>query len=199
MPYSVDDILEKVEEKFRGNKRFYHIIGVRNLAVKLGEKLGLDIEKLEIAALLHDYAKYETKERQIELINDSIIVERFKDAKEIYHAYAGANQVEQELGIKDKLILDMIRYHVYGRIGMNIYEKVLVVSDFAEETRRYASCIRVRNLIDQDKPFDYIIYECIRETIDGLIVQGKHIMDEQYEILNELERELIKNGITYKN
>lgn len=196
MDYSIRKIEEAVKEKFAGNKRLKHIYGVRDMALKLGKMLNLDLEKLEIAALLHDYSKYDPIEKQIDDINDSEIVNRFKDSKAIYHAYAAANLVQKEFGIKDEIIINAIRYHVYGRLHMNYYEKVLVLADYTEENRTYDSCVRVRNLIDK-YPFDYVIYQCEKEMINALDKVGIKPKEEQYLILKELEE--IKDGIIKQN
>ena len=99
MTYLIKDIEEKVREKFAGKKRLEHILGVRDLALYLGKKFNLDLEKIEIAALLHDYTKYEPLEEQIRLIDDPVIVEKFKDSQAIYHAYSAANLVQKEFNI----------------------------------------------------------------------------------------------------
>ena len=187
MKYNIASIEEKVRIKFAGKNRLNHILGVRKMALKLAGDFNLDKEKVEVAALLHDYTKYEPLERQIELINDQYIVERFKDAKEIYHAYSAANLIQEEFDIHDETIINMIRYHVYGRIDMNIYEKILVLSDYIEETRTYPRCVECRQLLEE-KGFDYALYFCIKSMMDYLISVGIKPMEEQYLILEQLER-----------
>lgn len=196
MAYSIKEIEEDVKLKFAGKNRLNHILGVRDMALHLGSSLGLDLEKLEIAALLHDYTKYDSLEEQIKEINDPVIVERFKDATAIYHAYAAANVAREKFQIEDPIILNAIRYHVYGRIHMNKYEKVLVLADYTEINRQYDSCIRVRNMIDK-YPFDLVMYECEKEMIQALDKIGIQPSEEQYAILKELEE--IKNGIIKNN
>ena len=189
MTYSVKEIYEDVKKKFEGKKRWNHILGVKDLALKLGKLYNLDLEKIEIAALLHDYAKYDSLEEQIVAINDQAIVEKFKDAKEIYHAFAAANICQSKFGITDPTIIDMIRYHVYGRLNMNIYEKILVVADYAEENRTYDSCIKCRNILEKDG-FYQGLYFCIDSMIQYLERQGIKPFEEQYLIREEIKGDL---------
>ena len=140
---SVNQIEELVKEKYQNSKRLTHILGVARLAKELAIKFGLDSEKAYVAGLLHDYIKYETKEEMIEIINDEMIVEKFKNAPQIYHAYASSVVAKTKFNILDEEILDAIKYHVYGRLNMSLFEKILVISDFAEDSRTYPRCKEV--------------------------------------------------------
>ena len=58
---NVEEIYNKVYKKYEKNhlNRFRHIVGVCNMAQKLALIYGVDPIKAKIAALLHDYYKYE--------------------------------------------------------------------------------------------------------------------------------------------
>lgn len=178
----IDYIYNCVVKKYEGKKRLVHILGVANLAKELAIKYGYDPNKAYVAGLLHDYYKYEPVEELLNIINDDYVKEKFKDAKEIYHAYASANSCK-EFGIYDNEIVEAIRYHVYGVKNMSLLTKILVVSDFCEESRPYKEAIIVRNYLnDLDKALYYSLYYAINHLIEC----GKKPMDEQIEIMNEV-------------
>ena len=186
---SVKDIEKLVFEKFGNSKRYTHILGVARLAKELANKFGLDEDKAYVTGLLHDFCKYETIEKMKEIINDIEIVKKFEKAPQIYHAYAASKWVEEHLGISDIEILNGIKYHVYGRMGMSLFEKIIVISDFAEDSREYPSCKEVRGILDSGN-FDLAMYLCIKYTIESVVAKGDYPLEEQYHILKELEERL---------
>ena len=184
---SVKNIELKVREKYANSKRLTHILGVARLAKELAHRFNLDEDKAYIAGLLHDYCKYETIEEMIAIIDDETIINKFKNAPQIYHAYASSVVAEKEFMISDEEILNGIKYHVYGRVNMSLFEKIIVISDFAEDSREYARCKEVRKILD-DGNFNLAMYLCIKYTIESVLAKGDTPLEEQYEILSQLEK-----------
>lgn len=186
---SVREIEERVRKKYANSKRLIHILGVARLAKELAIKFNLDSEKAYVAGLLHDYYKYEPISEMLELINDKVVEEKFKNAPQIYHAYASSVAANKFFNINDDEILNAIRYHVYGRIDMTLLEKILVISDFAEDSREYPNCKEVRKVLDSGN-FDLAMYLCIKYTIEAVLDKGDTPLEEQYEILKQLEERI---------
>ena len=186
---SVNEIEAKVKEKYRNSKRLNHILKVAKLAKELAHKFGLNADKAYVAGLLHDYYKYESVTEMLELINDQEIELRFKEAPQIYHAYASSAAASKFFNINDEEILNAIKYHVYGRVDMTLFEKILVISDFAEDSREYDRCKEVRKVLDSGH-FDLAMYLCIKYTIESVLEKGGKPMPDQYEILKQLEERL---------
>ena len=186
---SVIEIEEKVYEKYGNTKRYKHILGVADLAKKLAIKFGLDAEKAYITGLLHDYYKYESIEEMKQIIDDEAVIQKFINAPQIYHAYASSRAAMMLFNITDEEILNGIKYHVYGRIGMSLFEKIIVLSDYCEDSREYASCKEVRKILEEGN-FDLAMYLCIKYTIEAVLAKGDMPLDEQYIILKELEERL---------
>lgn len=191
-PLLVEEIEAKVREKYQNNKRLTHILGVARLAKELAHKFALDEDKAYVAGLLHDYIKYESVPEMVAMIDDEEIVQKFKTAPEIYHAYASKAMAIKIFNIKDEEILNAICYHVYGRKQMTLLEKILVVSDYAEDSRPYPSCKMVRRILDNGD-FNLAIFLCLKYTINNLVKNGKTPIPEEYEILDELRKEV--NGM----
>ena len=183
---SVKAIETAVYNKYQNSKRLEHILGVARLAKELANKFNIDGDKAYIAGLLHDYIKYEPINQMLEIINDQEIIDKFKNAPQIYHAYASSVVARKEFLIEDEEILNAIKYHVYGRLNMTLLEKILVVSDFAEDSREYARCKEVRKILDGGD-FDLAVCLSIEYTIESVLSKGDKPMDEQYEILEQLK------------
>ena len=182
----VKDIEEAVFKKYATSKRLNHILGVARLAKELAIKYNLDSDKAYVAGLLHDYIKYEPTSQMLEIIKDKEIIEKFKNAPQIYHAYASSVVAQEEFNITDEEILNAIKYHVYGRLGMSMLEKILVVSDFAEDSREYARCKEVRKILDSGD-FNLALQLSIKYTIEAVLAKGDKPMEEQYAVLEELK------------
>ena len=161
------DFLELLKEKYgNSSDRIKHSIGVKDMAVTLGTKLGLDTRKLEIAALFHDYYRYDSNEELIKLMDKSDY-EIYKDMPWAYHGLAAGNMIK-EFGITDAEIINSIKYHTVGRKNMSIYEKIIYVSDFCEVNRTHEGSKEVRELAlkDFDKAFLLTLEYTYKHTND---------------------------------
>lgn len=118
--------------------RYTHSLGVVETAVKMAEHFGVDSEKTEIAALLHDCAKQIPHPEQLDLCRKyGISLDEVKEKElGLLHAELGAYMAEQEFGVKDPEILDAIRYHTLGREDMSDLEKILYLADIIEPNRK---------------------------------------------------------------
>lgn len=146
----IEQIKRDIQELFKDNpRRLNHILGVYKTATKLGELHDLNVEKLQIAALLHDITKYYTKEE-----NTKIIKENYPNYKEILsefdekilHSFTARVVAQKKYNIKDVDILDSILYHTIGKENMTPYEQVIFLSDYIEPNRTYDSCVLVREI-----------------------------------------------------
>lgn len=186
---SVKEIEEAVKEKHKNTKRLIHILGVADLAKKLANIYSLDSEKAYIAGLLHDYCKYESIDEMKKIIGDEFIIKKYEKAPEIYHAYASSVLAKEKFLIEDREILDAIKYHVYGRIGMSLFEKIIVIADYCEDSRENERCKEVRKILDEGK-LDLALYLSAKYSIEFVISKGGSILEEQYIILKELEKNI---------
>jgi predicted HD superfamily hydrolase involved in NAD metabolism len=146
--------------------RLKHVYGVRDQAIKLGLKYNLDLNKLELASLLHDITKYYSLERNVEIIknhypNYNEILQEFNE--HILHAFSARVVAQKKYFVQDEDILNAIEHHTVGKPNMSMYEKVLFISDYTEINRTYDSCVRVRNILEDD--IDKAVYTAISDSI----------------------------------
>ena len=90
-------------------------------------------------------------EEQLQWAKKSAIIfdKSFLDQPQLWHGFAAAEYIQQELGIQDPAILDAVRYHTVGRAEMSTFEKIIFLADLTSEERSYPSADEVRDTVDQ--------------------------------------------------
>ncbi|GIX07628.1 MAG: hydrolase [Candidatus Poribacteria bacterium] len=133
------------------DKRLRHVFGVRDLAVHLARRHGADPEAAELAALLHDCAKWMPLEEQLaacEAFGISLTPEdRLQPS--VLHAYVGAAIAQKRFGAPEPVV-QAIRAHTTGWDPMGLLDRVLYVADFSEPNRSYPQAEQVRTLAEED-------------------------------------------------
>lgn len=120
MDYSRDELIEAVSSQMPP-KRWEHTKGVMETAVILAGRFGADPVKADLAAILHDVAKYWPVQKLHQMmVEHKLSEELLHYDKQLWHAEVGAFVAEHEYGVTDAEVLDAIRYHTSGRIGMTL-------------------------------------------------------------------------------
>lgn len=134
-----EEIINRLQKDLKPT-RITHSLGVRDMAVKLGNIYGCDIDKCERAALLHDCAKYLSTEEKIDICNrwHVEISEVELNNPELLHSKAGALRAAEEYGIDDPDIINAVYYHTVGKADMSLLEKIIFVSDYIEVGRTHS-------------------------------------------------------------
>ena len=103
---NLDEIRDWLKENLR-SERYFHSIGTMNACVELAKMFGVDVEKAQVAGLLHDCAKCMSNEELLEMIKECI-----KDVKECellnyktLHAPVSAYLAKEQFGVTDEEIL----------------------------------------------------------------------------------------------
>ena len=153
------------------------------MALKLNNDLDEDLVKT--AAILHDCAKY-NEEKYYKLYGENIDKKEC-EYKEVLHSFLGAEVAKKVYNINDEKVLDAIRYHTTARSSMTNLEKIIYISDTAEESRDYPGVEEIRNLsyVDLDKA---ILYS-LNRNIKYLIKKGELIHPLTIEARNFLIKE----------
>ena len=143
-----------LKEKIKGRmseKRFLHTLGVERCAKRLGELLLPDrVSELRAAALLHDIAKEIPLNTQFEILekNSFALTEEDRLTTGVIHSYTAPFVIEEDFReFAQRDILSAVFNHTLGCENMSIFDKIIFVADYAEDTRIYPSCIKVRELL----------------------------------------------------
>lgn len=149
--------------------RLMHTFGVIDTATALAKAYQADIKKCERAALLHDCAKYMPLEDMIAICERNFVelndLEKSKDS--LLHAKAGACLAYEKYGIKDKEILDAIKYHTTGKPDMSLIEKIIFVSDFIEPGRTHSEKLPMYRMIGM-ADINLVCMNILKDTLDYL-------------------------------
>jgi predicted HD superfamily hydrolase involved in NAD metabolism len=158
--------LRKELEKELKPDRFDHTLGVAYTSTSLAMVHGANVEKALIAGFLHDCAKCLSHEEQLKICEKNNIelsdVERRNHS--LLHAKAGIYIASTKYEIRDREILDAIRYHTTGRENMSLLEKIVYIADFIEPNRKPLddmNIIRQEAFSDIDKCLAHILYNSI--------------------------------------
>ncbi|KXT29318.1 HD domain protein [Candidatus Phytoplasma oryzae] len=185
----INQIFEKVKKKFQKDiNRLNHILGVYAQSIELASFYKIDIQKIKIASLFHDYTKNDSLEFHLSLINEKII-KKYKETPFVYHAFSAAVILQKQFFIKDKLILNAICNHVWGHKNMNLLDKILLVSDKTEINRTYPQVNYLRKLSFQN--IDLTIYEILKLNLLYYSKKGFIVHSNFLETLNFFKK--IKN------
>ena len=157
-------------------KRRVHTAGVILMALKLAKRLKVDADKAELAALLHDLAKYNSGEGYEGKIPSDL-------PSDIVHQFLGEYIARHELGICDEDVLSAIKYHTTGRANMTDLEKVIYIADLLEPSRKFDGVDLLRKEIDKD--FNKGFKICLEEIVEFLKRDGKEVYELTLQALKE--------------
>lgn len=144
--YTRDELIRAVSAGMP-SKRWKHTEGVMETAVILANRFGADPVKADLAALLHDLAKFWPIEDQVAVIvENQLDMELLQYDKQLLHAEVGAFVAKRDYGIEDPEVLDAIRYHTSGRIGMTLMDKIVCLADYIEPGRDFPGVDQIREL-----------------------------------------------------
>ncbi|SDT33950.1 putative HD superfamily hydrolase of NAD metabolism [Paenibacillaceae bacterium GAS479] len=168
-------------------RRWQHVQGVIDTSIVLAERFGADPAKAELAAILHDLAKFWPVERMQEYVReDGVDLAVLNYDKELWHAPAGAWAAVKDYGIDDPEVLAAVRYHTSGREGMTLLERVVCLADYMEPGREFPGVDRIRELADSD--LNAALIAGFDSTIRFLLEKGKRIYPLTVAARNDLIR-----------
>lgn len=183
-----EDVLRYIEDnklyfigkiaKYVTEKRLSHSIQVARLAYKIAKVNNLENpERYYIAAILHDVGKTSTCDNEDAIAFMKKHYPEYLDLpKFAYHQFIGEYIAKKEFGIKDKEILEAIKFHCTGNANMNKIGMVVYASDKIEPTRQFDST--------------WLINSCLKDWYQGfydtLVDNKKYLLGHAKDITNKL-------------
>jgi hydrolase, HD family len=168
----IKDVLEKIKTEFTidgiVHQRYYHTIGVIEMALTLNNvhKLNISQKKIILASAFHDIAKLLDKKTMWDILSKYYTseLELLKDYPQIWHSFVGEIYAKEKYGIDDIEVLNAIKYHTTGHKDMTKLEKVVFVSDYIEKiTRKEQVMIETRKIAF--KSLDQAVIKILENTI----------------------------------
>ena len=153
--------IEKLRENVASvlsEKRMKHVLAVEDMAYRLGVLYFHDEESLLLlrsAALLHDGTKELSDEEQLAILESHSVKPLPEELASMptIHALTAALVIPERFSeFADQRVIDAVRYHTTGREGMSIFEKIIFLADYIDDTRTYPSSVSLRNEFFAAKP-----------------------------------------------
>ena len=117
--------------------RYEHSLGVAYTAMALAMRYEYDLDRAEVAGLLHDCAKYYSDGEIIKKCrkHEIPLSEAEIQAPAVLHAKYGAWMAQHRYGVSDPEILSAIRWHTTGKAEMSLLDKIIYIADYIEPRR----------------------------------------------------------------
>lgn len=175
MNYNIFELQQKLSKKLT-EKRFYHTLGVQAISFAMAIQYGYDIEKANLAGLLHDCAKCLPDETLLSECNTYGLSVSEVERRNPYllHGKLGAYYAEYKYGIVDAEILSAIIYHTTGKPNMTLIEKIIFTADYIEPNRsskQIPDLNEIRRLAFEN--IDKAVYRIIENTLNYL--ENEHL------------------------
>lgn len=167
-------------------KRYIHTIGVTDTAMALAEKFGQDPKKAEVAAILHDSCKYADRDWMKQtIIEQQMDPTLLKYHHELWHGPVGAYVAQTEFGVTDADMLNAIRFHTTGRVGMSDLEKIVYIADMIEPNRKFPDVDTLRAAAEEMTLEDLMI-TCLSHSIQFLMSKHQPVFPDSFNCYNDL-------------
>lgn len=181
--------------------RYEHSLSVSFTCMNLAMRYGYDMDKAELAGLMHDCGKRYSDDIILKkcLKHGIEVTEDELKALPVLHAKYGAWLAEHKYQIRDQEILDAIGCHTTGKTDMTTLDKILYIADYIEPRRYKAENLPIiRKMAFED--LDGTMYPILSGTLEYLDKKGGNIDPmtvEAYEYFKRLKgdsNELKGNG-----
>ncbi len=183
-----EEMLSVLREKVRPYlkpKRYEHTLAVEKEAARLGEiYIPAEVNRLRAAALLHDITKKLDLQEHLQICNkfDIIVGDNPEREKKLFHSKTAPAVIKEQFeGFYDEEILSAVRWHTTGRAGMTLFESLVYLADYIEETRTFKDCIVLRNCFySQLEENGDRLFEVLRQTmIMSFDMTVKNLIEEK--------------------
>lgn len=182
--YSIEEIKNKLKECL-SYERYIHSIGTMEKAMELAQEFGLNVEKAQVAGLLHDCAKC--------LSNDELQTYEYsfdeseKQSYKTWHAPVGEIIAKRDFGVTDEEILSSIRWHTIGKKDMTNFEKIVFLADKIENrTREIEFREKIEKALNKRHNLDDAMLKSFKITIKSLLRRKLPICFQTIDVYNNL-------------
>ncbi|WP_174613872.1 bis(5'-nucleosyl)-tetraphosphatase (symmetrical) YqeK [Virgibacillus ihumii] len=189
----IEEAVEFVKPQLT-ESRFEHTLRVAETAVELTDIFGESRDKVELAAIFHDYAKYKPLEEMKQLILEcGELPNNLLDYHhELWHGPVASVLIDREYGISDNEIKSSIYCHTTGKEKMSTMDRIIFVADYIEPGRSFPGIDEVRQAARDDL---YLAsWMALRNTIQFLVSKKATVYPDTFHAYNELTRQ-INGGI----
>ena len=156
--------------------RYEHSLSVSFTCMNLAMRYGYDIDKAELAGLMHDCGKRFTDEIILKkcISHKILVTDAEQKALPVLHAKYGAWLAENKYGIEDPEIISAIACHTTGKADMSVLDKIVYIADYIEPYRNKAANLDdIRHMAFTD--IDMAAYVILDDTLSYIRKTGRNI------------------------
>lgn len=182
----ISALREKVRD-YLTEKRYAHTLAVEREAQFLGGiYLPEKIKELRCAALLHDITKKCDLEKQLKYCAEFDIIVGDYDilSPKTFHAKTASALIKRafpDFATPD--IVSGVRWHTTGHDNMTVFEAIVYLADYIEDTRTFPDCVALRRFfrdgLESDTDREALLYRTMIKsfdmTVECLIEEGAPI------------------------
>ena len=181
--YDIEKINEDVKSML-SDYRYEHSVMVAEVAKELASIYNLDIDKAYVTGLLHDIAKEFSDEENEYYINKYNIDKKYltDELKPVLHGIVGAYYAKEKYDIDDE-IFNSIKYHSLGNIDMNLFNKVILISDKLGRNNRDDNLYELSK-----KDIDKALIEYFEWLKNRFESKGKNLNQDTIDMLQKLKK-----------
>ena len=179
-------------------KRARHVFAVERETEALSRTLGVEEGArtgLLAAALLHDVTKEKSTAEQLQMCERCgiILTDSDRAVPKALHAITGAYLAEHEYRLAAPFC-EAIRFHTTGRVGMTVFDQILFLADYIEDTRTYPTCVALRRVFwgkieageDARLALSHAVRLGLDMTLQDLLEEGRFIHPDTVAARNDL-------------
>ena len=173
--------------------RFRHVMGVRETALTLAKRHGVDKAQAELAALLHDCVKELPDDELLSLANRHRLQvdEHEQQTPDLLHGKVATFVAAERFGVNDETVFDAMRRHSTGSVEMGSLDQVLFVADFCEPNRTYTAAEEVRELAEHD--LEAAVLEVMQFKLRKTLLKKQPVHPDSFHAYNALVDKRIQN------
>ena len=169
-----DGIRNRLHE-FVDAKRTGHVLAVEEKIVWLGKLLNCgerNIIYLRAAGLLHDITKNKSPEWQTEYLTGiGVPVDGgYLECEKTLHELSGAYYAREKFpDLVNDAVFSAILHHTTGSLSSDLFENLLFLADYIEDTRSWDDCVTVRNYFEgllTEMPPEQVVLRATRLAVD---------------------------------
>lgn len=176
--------IKKYAKKNVNRARYLHSKSVAKMCVLLAKQFGLDIKKAYLMGISHDICKELSKEEMISLasLDKNKIFEYEINHPGILHGRAASVLLKTKFFVQDKQVLQAVACHVYGKINMDDYSKILYIADKRETRRQFVTKKMIKQMFKL--PLEKMFVTVLEESFSYVLNKNSQIFDESQKVVD---------------
>ena len=173
--------LKQASTQLLSDKRFKHVCGVHQKALKFAQLFSLSLEdtaRLEQAVWFHDFVKGLSSAEQLNLANNMKIPmpnDIVKTAPSLYHCVIDAWIIPNIFKIHDVSLENAVLHHTTGHSSLDLVGQLLFLADYCDDSRGF-DCSHIEESLP--KHLDEALLTVVSEKLIYVLKKGQYLAPE---------------------